>query len=125
MKIQIKNLYLLAFILPSLVFGQQEDSEVAVEPSDIDILLELVEENTLLRTKDDQDRLNEFISNRNKQQKLLNDARWLLKLEKDIEAKLTKNFEDNDARLADLEEQLNLKIGTLGETFGDLTELKI
>tara|TARA_B100002019_G_C21260759_1_gene596564 strand:- start:394 stop:1749 length:1356 start_codon:yes stop_codon:yes gene_type:complete len=123
MKIQIKKLYLLAFILPSLVFAQQEDSEVAVEPSDIDILLELVEENTLLRTKDDQDRLNEFISNRNKQQKLLNDARWLLKLEKDREAKLTKNFEDNDARLSDLEEQLNLKIGTLGETFGVVRQI--
>ena len=53
----------------------------------------------------------------------MNDAKWLLKLEKDREAKLTKNFEDNDARLSDLEEQLNLKIGTLGETFGVVRQI--
>ena len=44
-------------------------------------------------------------------------------MEKDREANLTKNFEDNDARLSDLEEQLNLKIGTLGETFGVVRQI--
>ena len=67
--------------------------------------------------------MDQFIKNRNQQQKLLNDARWLLKLEKDREQKLTKNFEDNDAKLSDLEEQLNLKIGTLGETFGVVRQI--
>ena len=123
MKIKINKLFILPFICTGLVLGQEAGTEVAVEPSDIDILLDLVEENTLLRTKDDQDRLNQFIKSRNQQQKLLNDAKWLLKLEKDREAKLTKNFEDNDARLSDLEEQLNLKIGTLGETFGVVRQI--
>ena len=40
-----------------------------------------------------------------------------------MEKNLTKNFEDNDARLSDLEEQLNLKIGTLGETFGVVRQI--
>ena len=123
MKTLIKKLYILPLIFCGFVTGQDANSEVAIEPSDIDILLDLVEENTLLRTKDDQERLNQFIRNRNQQQKLLNDARWLLKLEKDREANLTKNFEDNDARLSDLEEQLNLKIGTLGETFGVVRQI--
>ena len=116
MKTKINKFIILSFIFSGFALGQDVDTEIAIEPTDIEILLDLVEENTLLRTKDDQDRLNQFIRNRNQQQKLLNDARWLLKLEKDREAKLTKNFEDNDARLSDLEEQLNLKIGTLGET---------
>ena len=123
MKITNKFLLLLSLSFASIIIAQDSSDEISVEPTDIDILLDLVEENTLLRTKENQDRLNEFISNRNKQQKLLNDARWLLKLEKDREAKLTKNFEDNDARLSDLEEQLNLKIGTLGETFGVVRQI--
>ena len=123
MKITNKFLLLLTLSFASIIIAQDSSDEISVEPTDIDILLDLVEENTLLRTKENQDRLNEFISNRNKQQKLLNDARWLLKLEKDREAKLTKNFEDNDARLSDLEEQLNLKIGTLGETFGVVRQI--
>ena len=123
MKIINRFLLLLTLSFASLIIAQDSSDEISVEPTDIDILLDLVEENTLLRTKENQDRLNEFINNRNKQQKLLNDARWLLKLEKDREAKLTKNFEDNDARLSDLEEQLNLKIGTLGETFGVVRQI--
>ena len=123
MKTLIKKFYILPLIFCGFVTGQDTNSDVAIEPSDVDILLDLVEENTLLRTKDDQERLNQFIRNRNQQQKLLNDARWLLKLEKDREANLTKNFEDNDARLSDLEEQLNLKIGTLGETFGVVRQI--
>ena len=121
MKILTKNLLLLPLLLSLFSFTQ--DVEVASEPSDIDKLLDLVEENTLLRSKSNQERLDQFIKNRNQQQKLLNDARWLLKLEKDREQKLTKNFEDNDAKLSDLEEQLNLKIGTLGETFGVVRQI--
>ena len=121
MKILTKNLLLLPLLLSLFSFTQ--DVEVATEHSDIDKLLELVEENTLLRSKSNQERLDQFIKNRNQQQKLLNDARWLLKLEKDREQKLTKNFEDNDAKLSDLEEQLNLKIGTLGETFGVVRQI--
>lgn len=121
MKILTKNLLILPLLLSLFSFTQ--DVEVATEPSDIDKLLDLVEENTLLRSKSNQERLEQFIKNRNQQQKLLNDARWLLKLEKDREQKLTKNFEDNDAKLSDLEEQLNLKIGTLGETFGVVRQI--
>ena len=121
MKILTKNLLLLPLLLSLFSFTQ--DVDVATEPSDIDKLLDLVEENTLLRSKSNQERLDQFIKNRNQQQKLLNDARWLLKLEKDREQKLTKNFEDNDAKLSDLEEQLNLKIGTLGETFGVVRQI--
>jgi len=121
MKILTKNLLLLPLLL--CLFSFTQDVEVATEPSDIDKLLDLVEENTLLRSKSNQERLDQFIKNRNQQQKLLNDARWLLKLEKDREQKLTKNFEDNDAKLSDLEEQLNLKIGTLGETFGVVRQI--
>ena len=103
------------------MFSQESEEEVVI--SDVDKLLILVEENTLLRSAQDKKRLNEFLEDKNKQQKLLNDAKWLLKKENDRERLLTKTFEDNDAKLSDLEEQLNLKIGTLGETFGVVRQI--
>lgn len=65
MKIKINKLFILPFVFVGLALGQEAGTEIAFEPSDIDILLDLVEENTLLRTKDDQDRLNQFINSRN------------------------------------------------------------
>ena len=41
-----------------------------------------------------------------------------LKAEEARSVRLTKEYEDNDARLADLEEQLTLKLGSFGELFG-------
>ena len=87
MKTKTNKFLILSLIFSGFALGQDVDTEIAIEPTDIEILLDLVEENTLLRTKNDQDRLNQFIRNRNQQQKLLNDARRLLKLEMDREAK--------------------------------------
>ena len=120
MKKLINSIFFLVLLTPSLF--AQESEEVLVL-SDVDKLLILVEENTLLRSAQDQERLNEFLKSKNKQEKLLNDAKWLLKKENDRERLLTKTFEDNDAKLSDLEEQLNLKIGTLGETFGVVRQI--
>ena len=107
MKNQIKFYIYILLLLPFAIYSQEQTEEIVL--SDVDKLLQLVEDNSLLRSDEDKKRLNEFIKNKNKQQKLLNDARWLLKKEKDREALLTKTFEDNDAKLSDLEEQLNLK----------------
>tara|TARA_S200000501_G_scaffold377721_1_gene437175 strand:- start:1189 stop:2535 length:1347 start_codon:yes stop_codon:yes gene_type:complete len=115
------NSTLFLVLLSSFSYAQDTAEEVVL--SDVEKLLILVEENTLLRSAEDQERLNEFLKNKNKQQKLLNDAKWLLKKENDRERLLTKTFEDNDAKLSDLEEQLNLKIGTLGETFGVVRQI--
>ena len=120
MKKLINSIFFLVLLTPSLF--AQESEEVLVL-SDVDKLLILVEENTLLRSAQDQERLNEFLKSKNKQEKLLIDAKWLLKKENDRERLLTKTFEDNDAKLSDLEEQLNLKIGTLGETFGVVRQI--
>ena len=105
MKKLINSIFFLVLLTP-LLFAQE--SEVVLVLSDVDKLLILVEENTLLRSAQDQERLNEFLKSKNKQEKLLNDAKWLLKKENDRERLLTKTFEDNDAKLSDLEEQLNL-----------------
>ena len=122
---RIINLYLLPIILITSiqVSSQEVTLSEAVEVTDIEQLLELVKDGATLRTEEDKKRLDSFNRSKQKQEKLLADARWLLKKESNREKRLTKQFEDNDSRLSDLEVQLNLKIGTLGELFGVVRQL--
>ncbi len=120
---KIRNLILPILLCVPMLHSQDESEVVVQPPTDIEILLDLVKDSSTLRTKDDQKRLDDFLANKARQQKLLNDARWLLTKEKNREKVLTKTFEDNDKRLSDLEEQLNLKVGTLGETFGVVRQI--
>ena len=59
-----------------------------------------------------------LIQNPNNQQNLLDNIKYKLKLEESRSERLTKQYEDNDAELSDLEEQLTLKLGSFGELFG-------
>jgi len=122
---RIINLYLLPVLLITSiqVSSQEVTLSEAVEVTDIEQLLELVKDGATLRTEEDKKRLDSFNRSKQRQEKLLADARWLLKKESNREKRLTKQFEDNDSRLSDLEEQLNLKIGTLGELFGVVRQL--
>ena len=63
------------------------DSEIAYVPSEIEELLELVKSNTTLRSVENKKRMNLFLKNKNNQEKLLNDAKWLLTKEKNREKK--------------------------------------
>ena len=103
--------------------AQQVSLSEPVEVTDIEQLLELVKDSATLRSDEDKKRLADFNKSKQRQEKLLADAKWLLKVQSNREKKLTKQFEDNDSRLSDLEEQLNLKIGTLGELFGVVRQL--
>jgi biopolymer transport protein ExbB len=103
--------------------AQQVSLSEPVEVTDIEQLLELVKDSATLRSGEDKKRLADFNKSKQRQEKLLADAKWLLKVQSNREKKLTKQFEDNDSRLSDLEEQLNLKIGTLGELFGVVRQL--
>ena len=116
-------------VLPTILIAtfQLSAQEVSisepVEVTDIEQLLELVKDSATLRSDEDKKRLADFNKSKQRQEKLLADAKWLLKVQSNREKKLTKQFEDNDSRLSDLEEQLNLKIGTLGELFGVVRQL--
>ena len=103
--------------------AQQVSLSEPVEVTDIEQLLELVKDSATLRSDEDKKRLADFNKSKQRQEKLLADAKWLLKVQSNREKKLTKQFEDNDSRLSDLEEQLNLKIGTLGELFWVVRQL--
>lgn len=114
-----KKLYLLPFLVFALN-AQDADPAPVVEPviTDLDLLVESVKTTASIRAKEDRTRLNKFLSDKNKQQALLDNMKYKLTLEERRSERLTKEYEDNDAELSDLEEQLTLKLGSFGELFG-------
>ena len=111
------------YLLPFLVFAlnaQDADPAPVVEPviTDLDLLVESVKTTASIRAKEDRARLNKFLSDKNKQQSLLDNMKYKLTLEERRSERLTKEYEENDAQLSDLEEQLTLKLGSFGELFG-------
>jgi len=110
-------------ILPFLIFGlfaQESNVEEPVIPviTDLDLLVESVKNTASIRSKEDRERLNKFLSDKNRQQYLLNQMKAKLDSEEDRSERLTKEYEDNDKKLSELEEQLTLKLGSFGELFG-------
>ncbi len=91
-------------LLASFVFAQ-EDPEQLVEPiiTDLDRLVESVKQTASSRSAEDNARLQRFLADKNRQQYLLNQMKAKLNAEEDRSVRLTKEYEDNDARLADLE----------------------
>jgi len=114
-----KKLYLLPFLIFS-INAQDAESIPVVEPviTDLDLLVESVKNTASIRAKEDRARLNKFLSDKNKQQALLDNMKYRLTLEERRSERLTKEYEDNDSQLSDLEEQLTLKLGSFGELFG-------
>ena len=111
--------FLPLILISSLAFAQ-EDTVQPAEPiiTDLDRLVESVKKTASSRSAEDNARLQRFLADKNRQQYLLNQMKANLKAEENRSARLTKEYEDNDARLADLEEQLTLKLGSFGELFG-------
>ena len=110
-------------ILPFLIFGlfaQENNVEESVVPviTDLDLLVESVKNTASIRAKEDKARLDKFLSDKNRQQYLLNQMKAKLNAEEDRSERLTKEYEDNDKKLSELEEQLTLKLGSFGELFG-------
>ena len=114
-----KKLYLLPFLIFS-INAQDAESIPVVEPviTDLDLLVESVKTTASIRAKEDRARLNKFLSDKNKQQALLDNMKYRLTLEERRSERLTKEYEDNDSQLSDLEEQLTLKLGSFAELFG-------
>ena len=118
-----KQLYLLPFLvfcLSAFLSAQDTTEEQIVAPviTDLDLLVESVKNTASIRAKEDKTRLTKFLSDKNRQQYLLNQMKANLKKEEVRSVRLTDEYEANDKKLSELEEQLTLKLGSFGELFG-------
>jgi biopolymer transport protein ExbB len=119
MKISIATLRtsaLLASILLSLVphsYSQQAQS--------LDQLLKLVEQGKVSEARENRQREQRFLADKNRQQGLLVEAKKIRKQEEQRSLRLEKSFEKNELVLQDKQEQLKQRMGALTELFGHLT----
>ena len=114
------------FFITLLVFpvnAEEEVEEVAKEPSSPSELLELVQKGQFADTAEQRERERKFSNEKNKQAKLLADAKTeRARLEREA-ARLEQKFEANEALLVVAEAQLKERLGSLNEIFGHLAGL--
>ena len=112
-------IFLLSFgLVSSASFA--EDGEEAVQPSNPQELLEIVKQGQFADTQQQRDRESQFRNEKNKQAKMLSDAKdERARLEREA-ARLEQKFEANEALLVVAEEQLRERLGSLNEIFGHL-----
>ena len=97
-----------------------EEASNSAAPSNPEELLEIVKRGQFADTQEQRDREARFRNEKNKQAKLLSDAKAeRARLEKEA-ARLEQKFEANEALLVVAEEQLRERLGSLNEIFGHL-----
>ena len=114
------------FVISLLVFpvyAEETAEDNVKEPSSPEELLELVQKGQFADTQEQRDRERQFRNEKNKQAKLLADAKAeRARLEREA-AKLEQKFEANEALLVVAEAQLKERLGSLNEIFGHLAGL--
>ena len=106
-------------LISSTSFSEDGEEE-AVQPSNPQELLEIVKQGQFADTQQQRDREAQFRNEKNRQAKLLSDAKdERARLEREA-ARLEQKFEANEALLVVAEEQLRERLGSLNEIFGHL-----
>ena len=130
--IKLRKLILIALLMaPLSILHAQSDSSDEENPITDPVLLEKLKqidtmEKLLEITKSDslttgvinEEREEKFISARDRQKTLLEEAKARLLLEEERSVRLQKKFEDNEKILEEISETLRIRIGNFGELFG-------
>ena len=113
-------------LIPAAVMAVALGTPLQAQESDIrslDELLDLVEEGRARDNAEEEARVREFEQNQANQQQLLSDAQAQRAAEEARSAQLETTFEDNELLIADVTEQLNVRLGSLRELFGVLQQV--
>ena len=119
----MKKFYLLTFILFFNIIITAQENEEEIDPNierveKIQDLINRVEQNRAELSSMDNVRLNEFIKKVADRRFLLSKAKKQLSDEEARNKRLEDLFEANEIKLSELETELNIKLGVLGELFG-------
>ncbi len=123
---KLTNKLLPFFFITLLAFpvsAEEETEEATKDPSSPAELLELVQKGQFADTAEQRERERKFRNEKNKQAKLLADAKAeRARLEREA-TRLEQKFEANEALLVVAEAQLKERLGSLNEIFGHLAGL--
>lgn len=102
-------------IFSSLAIGAEEKAKT------LDELLRYVEQGRVVEGKENRKREKLFSQAKGKQASMVKKAQQLRKQEEERSARLEKEFEENDIKLAEAQQRLRERMGSLTELFGHLT----
>ncbi len=88
----------------------------------LNTLLDSVKKESQQELKEEKQRLQEFIDDKNKQKTILNEAQNKLKIAEAKTEKLKKTIDENEALLSEKETELAAKAANLGEMFGSVRQ---
>ena len=119
----MKNFLLISLLAFNINFIAQENEVDEVDPNierveKIQDLINRVEKNSQDLAKADSKRVNNFINKVKDRKFLLSKAKKQLVDEEARNKRLEDLFEDNELKLSELETELQIKLGVLGELFG-------
>ena len=119
----MKNFLLISLLAFNINFIAQENETDEVDPNierveKIQDLINRVEKNSQDLAKADSKRVNNFINKVKDRKFLLSKAKKQLVDEEARNKRLEDLFEDNELKLSELETELQIKLGVLGELFG-------
>ncbi len=119
----MNKFYLLTLLIFTSIFISAQEVEEEVDPNierveKIQDLINRVEENREELSKIDAARIDTFIKKVADRRFLLSKAKKQLSDEEARNQRLEDLFESNELKLAELETELNIKLGVLGELFG-------
>ena len=130
-KVIIKNTFLsvMVLLISFEVFAQEENQPVeeVLDPvlleklkniETMEKLLEITKTDSITTGMINEEREKKFLSARNRQRALLEEAKIRLNQEEDRSVRLQQEFEDNEKVLEDIGETLRIRIGNFGELFG-------
>ena len=94
-----------------------------IEAASLDELLQMVKEGNVINRDLNSRREREFTADKNRQQKKLTDARAEQRREEQRSDRLETQFEQNETEIANLQELLAKRLGSLRELFGVLQQV--
>lgn len=96
---------------------------VAEKPANLDELLKQVKRERIIEQQQNKLREAEFVTERDNQSRLLEEAKAQLQFEEQRTNRLNQSFQDNEKTLAEQESLLQEKSGSLGELFGTVRQM--
>ncbi|HBY37803.1 MAG TPA: energy transducer TonB [Alteromonas sp.] len=118
----LKSLKTIVFglVAASLSMSAMAENERAL---DLDALLKQLEEGKFAQTQQNKQREQEFLAKRAEQDQILRDTNTLRDNTLALSERLETQFEQNEFKLADLNEALTTRLGSLKELFGVLQQV--
>ncbi|HEY9034789.1 MAG TPA: MotA/TolQ/ExbB proton channel family protein [Pseudomonadales bacterium] len=110
----MKRLLAVLMVLPMLAVAEEQ-------VLDMNSLLKKMEQGRTLEAREHREREQRFLQDKNARVKMLADIKAEQQRQEQRSAGLEKQFEENDKLLAEAEQRLRERLGSLGELFGHIT----